>query len=147
MTLTEEIESIRSNGALTYEQKVERLKKLIASHEIDAVLPKPQEELPRLKEPLKPKTKGMRTLNLALKPVYFDAILKGVKKQEFRDYTEYYINKCTYTEGGKRYLVPFDALVFYQGNSRSMTVALTDIQCNGKYFIFYLGEILYPKNG
>lgn len=144
MTLREEIEAIRSNASLDYEQKVKKLQKLITQPEIDAMLEQ-QADLPTLKEPLKPKTKGMRTLHLALKTVFYNEILKGTKKFEYRDYNEYYIKRCTYEEDGKRYLVPYDALVFYDGNKRSMTVALVNITCNGQYFVFQLGEILFPK--
>ena len=101
---------------------------------------------PKLKEKLNPKTNGMNTLNLSIKSVYFDQIKKETKKEEYRKYNDYYKERCTYLEDGVRYLVPFDAIVLYQG-SRAMTVALTDITCDGKYFVFHLGEILYPKNG
>ena len=103
-------------------------------------------EYPVLKSKLKPKTQGMNSLNLSIKSVYYDQILRGAKKDEYRKYNEYYIERCTYEENGKRYLVPFDALVLYQGK-RAMVVALTDITCDGKYFVFHLGDILYPKNG
>ena len=103
-------------------------------------------ELPKLKSKLTPKTTGMKILNLSIKSVYFDQIRRGTKKEEYRKYNDYYIERCTYEEDGRRYLVPFDALVLYQGK-RAMTVSLKDITCDGKHFVFHLGEILYPKNG
>lgn len=35
----------------------------------------------------------MRILDAALKSIWYDAILKGTKKTEYRDMTEYWINK------------------------------------------------------
>ena len=64
---------------------------------------------------------------------------EGRKKEEYRKYNDYYIERCTYEEDGRRYLVPFDALVLYQGK-RAMTVSLKDITCDGKHFVFHLGE-------
>ena len=77
--------------------------------------------------------------------VFFNEILKGKKKQEFRDYNDYYIKRCTYFENGRRYLVPFTTIAFYVGrgkNARQMTVSVSNITCNGVYFIFHLGKVL-----
>lgn len=145
-TLRLEIDAILNDGSLDYEEKGKRLAKLVTQKELNKILPKPQ-DVPRLKEPLQPKTNGMKTLQLSIYNVYFDAIAAGTKKVEFREYKEYYINKCTYVENGIRYLRPFDAIVFYVGrgqNAKSMTVSLTDITCDGKYLMFHLGKILYP---
>lgn len=146
MTLREQIDAIVHDPTKAYDEKIKELTKLITKREADALLPEPI-ELPKLKEPLKPKTKGMRILHLSLHGVYYDQILQGTKKAEYRDYNDYYKQRCTYTDGGNTYLVPYDAITFYQGRMRSMTVALTDIKCSGSYFIFYLGDILYPKRG
>ena len=142
--IQQEIQSI-VNSKLSYEEKAKKLSEIITGRDVKELLP--DDEMPALKEPLKPKTKGMKILHLSLHGVYFDAIQKGVKTVEFRDNNEYYQKRCTYTENGKTYLVPYDAITFYQGKQRSMTVALTNIISNSRYFVFYLGEILYPKKG
>lgn len=144
MTLREEIQSILGDSSLDYAEKGKRLAKLVTQQELDALLPK--QKVVALKEPLKPKTEGMKTLNLSIHKVYFDAILTGTKPIEYRDWTnEYYQRKCSYVDGGKRYLVPFDALKLYVGrggNALSATVALTDITCDGTYLMFHLGKVL-----
>ena len=147
MSLQEEIQSIVSDTAMTFEEKGKKLAKLVTKAELNALLAKEKatKGTLALKEPLKPKTSGMRILRLSIYDVYFKAIEKGTKKQEYRDYKEYYIKKCTYVENGKRYLVPFDAITFYVGRTKSMTVALTNITCDGQYFVFHLGKILRPN--
>lgn len=144
MKLRELINSILLDKSLDYSEKAKKLGLLVTSKEVRELLPKPEKELPVLKEPLKPKTTDMKVLNLSLHGVYFDAILKGQKPIEFRDYNDYYIKRCTYEENGRRYLVPFDAITFFQGRMRSMTVALKDITCSQSYFMFHLGKILRP---
>lgn len=148
MSLQEEIQSILKSS-LSYEEKGKKLAKLVTKQELNALLPKPKDEV-ALKEPLKPKTKGMKTLHLSIHKVYFDQIILGTKPIEYRDYNEYYIKRCTYEENGKRYIVPFDALVLYVGrgkNAYSATVALKNITCDGHYFMFYLGKVLFKYMG
>lgn len=145
MTLQQEIQSILGDKALSYEEKGKRLAKLVTQQELARLLPKKKEQV-ALKQPLKPKIVGMKTLALSIHKVYLDAILAGTKPIEFRDWgNEYYQRKCSYVENGKRYLVPFDALVFYVGRGRNAimaTVALKDITCDGTYLQFHLGEVL-----
>ena len=147
MSLQEEIQSILKSS-LSYEEKGDRLAKLVTKQELSALLPKPKEVV-ALKEPLKQKTKGMKTIAFSIHKVYFDEILAGTKPIEFRDWTnEYYQRKCSYVENGKRYLTPFDAIVLYVGrgkNALTATVALTDITCDGTYLMFHLGKVLYTN--
>ncbi len=148
MSLQEEIQSIL-RSSLSYEEKGAKLAKLVTRQELNALLPKPVEQV-ALKEPLKPKTTGMRTLMLSIHKVYLDAILAGTKKIEYRDWTnDYYQRKCSYVEDGKRYLRPYDALVLFVGrgkNALTATVALTDITCDGTYLMFHLGKVLYTNS-
>ena len=148
MSLQQEIQSILKSS-MSYEEKGKKLAKLVTKQELDALLPKPKEVV-ALKEPLKPKTKGMKTLHLSIHKVYFDAILAGTKPIEYRDWSnQYYVNKCSYIgEDGKRYLKPYDALVLYVGrgkNALTATVALKDITCDGTYLMFWLGKVLYTN--
>ena len=154
MSLQEEIQAILADRSLDYDAKGKKLAKLVTKQELNALLPKKglDEMMPKggkgiaLKEPLRPSTKNMRTLNLSIHKVYFDAILNGTKPIEFRDWgNEYYQRKCSYVEGGRRYLVPFDALNLFVGrgsNALRATVALKDITCNGVYLMFHVGKVL-----
>lgn len=148
MTLQEEIQSILKSS-LSYEEKGKKLAKLVTKQELAALLPKPVEDV-ALKEPLKPKTTGMRTLMLSIHKVYFDQIILGSKPIEYRDWgNDYYKRKCSYIENGKRYLVPFDALVLYVGrgkNALTATVALKDITCNGTYLMFWIDRVLWTNS-
>ena len=138
----DEVKTIMADRKLDNDEKGKRLSEAVANGD-------PMNEV-TLKEPLKPKTKGMNTLMLSIHKVYFDAILAGTKPVEFRDWTnEYYKRKCSYEENGKRYLVPFDALVLYVGrgkNALTATVALKDIKCDGTYLHFILGKVLYTNS-
>ena len=140
-TLKEEIQAIVGDHSLDYDAKAKLLSKIVSGAELQRLLPKPS-NLPVLKDPItydKPKV-----LNLSLKAVYFDQILRGTKTIEYRDYqNSYYVDKCTYEEDGKKYLVPFNTIVFHQGQQRSMTVQVTNITCNGIYLMYHLGKILY----
>ena len=148
MSLQKEIQSILKSS-LSYEEKGKKLAKLVTKLELDALLPKPKEVV-ALKEPLKPKTKGMKTLHLSIHKVYFDAIITGAKPIEFRDWkNEYYQRKCSYEENGKRYLTPFDAIVIHVGRGAgalTATVALKDITCDGTYLMFHVGKVLWSNS-
>ena len=148
MSLQEEIKSILKSS-LSYEEKGARLAKLVTKQELNALLPKPQDAI-ALKEPLKPKTSGMKTLSLSIHKVYFDAIITGAKPIEYRDWTnEYYQRKCSYEEGGKRYLKPFDAIVLYVGRGKgalTATVALKNITCDGTNLMFWVGKVLWSNS-
>lgn len=148
MTLQEEIQSILKSS-LSYEEKGAKLAKLVTKQELASLLPKPQEVV-ALKEPLKPKTAGMKTIALSIHKVFFDEIIVGTKPIEFRDWTnEYYQRKCSYVEDGKRYLTPFDAIVLFVGrgkNALTATVALKDITCDGTYLMFHLGRVLWSNS-
>mgnify|MGYP006988846963 CR=1 FL=1 len=141
MTLNEDIAKIKNDPSLDYGKKAELLGRLVAGHEITAILGKPPVQVARLKEKLYPKKEKMRILRLSVHGVHFDGILNGEQKEESRAASDYYLRRCTYVEGGTRYIIPFDAITFYQGK-RNVTVALTDITCDGDFFVFCLGEIL-----
>lgn len=144
MTLQDRIKSILGDKTLDYGGKARALARIVTTKELDELLPRPA-DLPRLKEPIRMKEKGLKTLNLSIKPVYYNQILGGSKKIEYRDYTEYYKQRCTYQEGGRLWLVPYDALVLHEGAKRSMTVRVVDITCDGAYFMFHLGDVLYAS--
>ena len=149
MTLQEEVQSIINDASLSYEEKGAKLAKLVTKQELDALLPK-QEEVVALKEPLKPKTTGMKTLHLSIHKVFFDAIITGAKPIEYRDWTNsYYVNKCSYVEDGKRYLTPFDAIVIHVGRGAgalTATVALKNITCDGTNLMFWVGKVLWSNS-
>lgn len=147
MSLREEVQSILKSS-MSYEEKGKKLAKLVTKQELNALLPKPKDVV-ALKEPLKPKTKEMKTLHLSIHKVFFDQIILGVKPIEFRDYNEYYIKRCTYEENGRRYLTPFDAIVLHVGrgtDSLSATVALKNITCDGTYLMFFVGKVLWSNS-
>lgn len=149
MSLKEEIRSILKDASLSYEDKGDRLSKLVTKQELNALLPKPKETI-ALKEPLKPKRKGMKTIAFSIHKVYFDQIILGTKPIEYRDWTnDYYKRKCSYEENGKRYLTPFDAIVLYVGRGKgalTATVALKNITCDGTYLMFWVGDVLWSNS-
>lgn len=149
MSLRQDVQKIISDSSLSYEEKGRLLADLVTKPELDKLLPKPQEVV-ALKEPLKPKTSGMKTIAFSIHKVYFDQIMLGTKPIEYRDWTnEYYQKKCSYVENGKRYLTPFDAIVLYVGHGKgalTATVALKDITCDGTYLMFWVGRVLWSNS-
>lgn len=144
MILQEEINSIINNEKLRYDEKSKKLLKFLDSHEVRALLQEPIEVV-KLKEPLAPRTKDMRILQLSVFNSIFESIIKGSQDMECREYNEYYKSRCTYIEDGVRYLVPFDAITFYVGrgsHAKRATVAVKDIVLYDDLLYFHLGEVL-----
>lgn len=144
MSLQEEIKAIISDSSVSYNDKREKLLKLMTPQEVEALLSDPNGVV-RLKEPLRPKTENMRILHLSVVNAIFDDILAGNHDVECRSYNNYYMNRCTYIEDGVRFLVPYDAITFYVGDgarSRKVTVAVKNITCDGCLLLFYMGRVL-----
>ena len=144
MNLQEEINSIINDKQLTYDEESKKLLKFLTPHEVRALLQEPIEVV-KLKEPLMPKTKDMRILQLSVFNSIFESIIKGSQDMECREYNEYYKSRCTYVEDGVRYLVPFDAITFYVGrgsHAKRATVAVKDIVLYDDLLYFHLGEVL-----
>lgn len=143
MSLQEEIKVIVSDSSMSYNDKREKLMKLLTPHEVEALLPNPNGNV-RLKEPFRPKTANMRILHLSVVNAIFDDILAGNHDVECRSYNDNYMKRCTYVEDGVRYLIPFDAITFYVGygaRARKVTVAVKNITCDGSLLLFYMGRV------
>ncbi len=92
-------------------------------------------------------TIGMKVLTLNIKKIYFDEIMSGTKKIEYRELKQTTLNKYTYIDeaDGKRYLRRYDALrlfVGYHKDRESALVQVTDITCNEGVVEYHLGMIL-----
>ena len=92
-------------------------------------------------------TTGMKVLTLNIKKVYFDEIMSGTKKIEYRELKQTTLNKYTYLDetDGKRYLRRYDALrlfVGYNQDKESALVQVTDITYNEGVVEYHLGLIL-----
>jgi hypothetical protein len=92
-------------------------------------------------------TTGMKVLTLNIKKVYFDEIMSGTKKIEYRELKQTTLNKYTYLDetDGKRYLRRYDALrlfVGYNQDRESALVQVTDITYNEGIVEYHLGLIL-----
>lgn len=92
-------------------------------------------------------TTGLKVLTLNIKKIYFDEIVNGTKKTEYRELKQTTLNKYTYIDetDGKRYLRRYDALrlfVGYNKDRESALVQVTDITYNEGLVEFHLGMIL-----
>ena len=92
-------------------------------------------------------TTGMKVLTLNIKKIYFDEIMSGTKKIEYRELKQTTLNKYTYLDetDGKRYLRRYDALRLYVGYNKdkeSALVQVTDITYNEGIVEYHLGMIL-----
>jgi hypothetical protein len=96
-------------------------------------------------------TTGMKVLTLNIKKIYFDEILSGAKKIEYRELKQTTLNKYTYLDeaDGKRYLRRYDALrlfVGYHKDRASALVEVKDITYNNGIVEYHLGLILEVVN-
>ena len=149
-TLKEEINTILQDGTMSRPEKLSRLTRIVTTHEAHTLLGPVQEETIVLKKNSNTNSEDMRILNLSIHNVFYEEIIQGTKKDEYRSLTDYYRRRCTYEENGKRYLIPYNAICFNVGRGKrrlSATVALTGIVCEGGFLIFHLGEILCKSNG
>ena len=92
-------------------------------------------------------TSGLKVLNLNIKKVFFDEIMKGEKRIEYRVLKQTTLNKYTYLDesDGKRYLRRYDALRLFVGNNKdreSALVQVKDITYNEGVVEYHLGMIL-----
>ena len=92
-------------------------------------------------------TKGMNILTLNIKKVYFDEIINGTKKIEYREIKQSTINKYTYLDesDGKRYLRRYDALKLYVGyhkDRESALIQVVDTTYSNGVVEYHLGVIL-----
>ena len=92
-------------------------------------------------------TSGLKVLTLNIKKVFFDEIIKGEKKIEYRELKQTTLNKYTYLDesDGKRYLRRYDALrlfVGYNKDRESALVQVKDITYNDGVVEYHLGMIL-----
>jgi hypothetical protein len=77
-----------------------------------------------------------------LKKEPFDAILKGTKKQEFRDFTKYYADRLYDAEYEP---IQFDSVLFrngYNKEARSFEIEFISTEIGEYSFIINLGNIL-----
>ena len=92
-------------------------------------------------------TKDMKVLSLNIKKQYFDEIINGIKKVEYRELKQTTLNKYTYIDeaDGKRYLRRYDALrlfVGYHKDRESVLVQVIDTKYADGVVEYYLGAIL-----
>lgn len=92
-------------------------------------------------------TTGLKVLTLNIKKEYFDEIMSGAKKIEYREIKQTTLNKYTYIDeaDGKRYLRRYDALhlfVGYHKDRESAIVQVTDITYNEGIVEYHLGKVL-----
>ena len=92
-------------------------------------------------------TQGMKVLTLRIKQIYFDEIIRGAKRIEYREVKQTTLNRYTYMDpaDGKRYLRRFDALrliVGYRATGDQALVRVVDTQFVDGVVEYHLGEIL-----
>ena len=83
-----------------------------------------------------------KRLYLILKKEPFEAILKGTKKKEFRDFTKYYADRLYDAENEP---IQFDSVLFRNGYSkeaRSFEIEFIRTEIGKESFIIHLGNIL-----
>ena len=92
-------------------------------------------------------TKDLKVLTLNIKKVYFDEIIAGRKKIEYREIKQTTLNKYTYIDeaDGKRYLRRYNALrlfVGYHKDRESALVEVFDTKFSEGIIEYHLGAIL-----
>ena len=98
----------------------------------------------------------MKNLRLALKPVYYDLIDKGLKKREYRNITEYYTRKLTRDgkapEKGEAKFIDLETVTFFCGNGHDRPAMTFKVEKLGlwpenspTHYTIDLGERLHKK--
>lgn len=97
-------------------------------------------------------TSGMKILSLIIKKVWFDEIIAGRKKIEYRELKQTTLSRYTWVsnEDGKRYLKKFDAIrlnVGYNKNRESALVEVVDttFDADGQIVEYHLGKVLEKR--
>lgn len=149
-SLREQVDEIVNDSSLGYDQKAKVLERIVAKHEVARILgPDPKDEI-TLRDPIQ--GCGNR-LFLIIERRYFDQIMSGEKKEEYRHIPDSQPGRYTYRgKDGRRYLRPFDSIRFavdYHREREMADVEVTDIRTNGEVVTFSLGRILarYQKGG
>ena len=91
--------------------------------------------------------KGFKVLTLNIKKVYYDAIIKGEKKEEYREVKQTTINKYTFVdeEDEKRYLRRYDFIHFFVGYNKdreNAIVEVVDTTYEDGIVVYHLGRIM-----
>lgn len=144
MSLTSEIEAIRTDEALSYDEKLERLQKLVTKAEALILLGENPKGQITLRDPLG----GLPPLYLIIEKQPFDEIMAGTKTEEYRFISDGNINRLTYRHEGRRYLKPFDRIRLCVGYHRGREEALVEvngINCDVGVVTYKLGRILNHK--
>jgi hypothetical protein len=112
----------------------------------------PAEPLPQVAEAKQKEEPDTKIVTLIIKKVYFDAILSGTKKVEYRQLKQTTLNKYTWLnpEDGKRHLKKYDAVRLYVGYNKNRETALIEIvntvyDTTTQTVEFHLGRILERK--
>ncbi len=90
---------------------------------------------------------GYKVLSLIIKKVYYDAIIRGEKKEEYRELKQTTINKYTFIDesDGKRYLRRYDFLhlfVGYNKDRENAIVEVVDTTYEEGIVVYHLGRII-----
>lgn len=149
-SLREQVDEIVRDSSLAYDQKAGALRRIVGRHEVERILgPDPKDKIM-----LRDAVSGCgKRLFLVIERRYFDQIMSGEKREEYRVIPESQPGRYTYKgSDGRRYLRPFDSIRFAVGYHRDREMAdveVTDITTNGELVTFTLGRILalYPKGG
>lgn len=146
MSLNEEIETIVSDPAKGYDEKLTILQRLVSKQEAVMLLGRnPKDEI-ILRDPLC----GLPPLYLVIEKEWFDRIKDGSKKEEYRSLSDTTMSRYTYKgEDGRRYLKPYDRIRLCVGYHRQREEALVEIVgivCDGDIVTYKLGRILSYKN-
>jgi hypothetical protein len=87
-----------------------------------------------------------KALHLTLHKKWFDLILKGIKKTEYRDIKPYWTSRLFNKNGGQKF---YSEIIFKNGYNKNSPIMRTKFlgvkKKNGRYAIF-IGEIIGTSN-
>lgn len=92
-------------------------------------------------------TTGWKILTLNIKENYFNDIVAGRKREEYRLLKSTTIHKYTYIEEGKRWLRKYDAIHFYVGYHKDRSSALVEVvdasyETDAQTVVYKLGKVI-----
>lgn len=143
-SLREIVDEVVSNPMLDYDGKRTALLKLMPKHEAERILGADPMDAITLKDQL-----GEEVLFLVVQKRYFDKIMSGEKREEYRHLSEKMPGRYTYkAKDGRRYLRPYGKIRFAVGYHKKRDMALVEVNgitCDGECITFKLGRIIEYK--
>lgn len=146
-SLKEQVDEIVRDSSIGYDQKLKALTRILSKHEAVLLIGSDPKDEITLRDHI---AGSGQSVFLVIEKKFFDQIMSGEKKEEYRIIPDTMPGRYTYKgKDGRRYLRPYERIHFavgYHRNREEADVEVTDIKTDGELVTFSLGRIIahYP---